>query len=436
MMNMLPVACLRSKVRALHQACALVASVFLFAFSPATGRAESTEIGTIGGSVTNETTRKVLERATVSVAGTNLVALTAADGSFRLVGVPAGAQTVQIGYAGLEDKTVTVSVAPGATTTVDVALKSDVLHLTEFRVAGEREGNAYAIQQQKNAESQRNVVSADAFGVISDANPGEFLKLMPGIQMDYTGVEPRGLMVRGMEPNLNLVLINGNQAAAANSSSTGRTFEFDQITIDNIESIEVFKAPVPWMPANSIGGTVNMVTRSAFLQKGRRINATVNLTGNSDWLTLAKTSGPDDKATRKLSPGGSISYSDSFLNGRLGVAASFSKLYVNGFGGTAYNTYTTNASGTFVSQYQREDHQNFTIRQGSSLNLDYKVNESTTAFVRTTFTDHYYTFRNRFLRFNTGTIVGAATPSRVETTNGNTEQNMSIGDKNNGSTTC
>lgn len=434
-MNVLPVAFLRSRACAILHASVLVASIFSIAFFPATSRAQSTGTGTIMGSVTNEATRKVLERATVSVAGTNLVALTAADGSFRLVGVPAGAQTLQIGYAGLEDKTVYVAVAPGESTTVDVALKSEVLQLTAFNVSGEREGNAYAIQQQRNAESQRNVVSADAFGVISDANPGEFLKLMPGIQMDYTGVEPRGLMVRGMEPNLNLVLINGNQAAAANSSSTGRTFEFDQITIDNIESIEVFKAPVPWMPANSIGGTVNMVTRSAFLQKGRRLNATLNLTGNSDWMTLAKTAGPDDHATRKLRPGGSVSYSDSFLNGRLGVAASFSKLYVNGFGGTAYNTYTTNASGTYVSQYQREDHQNFTIREGGSLNLDYKVNEATTAFLRTTYTDHYYTFRNRFLRFNTGTIVGVATPSRVETTNGNTEQNMSFGDKNNGSTT-
>ena len=290
---------IRLSVNALNRWSALVAIAAIFSLSPVTGLGQTSGTGAITGSVTNGSTQKVLERATVSVAGTNLVALTAADGSFRLVGVPAGAQTVQIGYAGLEDKTVTVSVAPGAIATVDVALKSDVLQLTEFRVAGEREGNAYAIQQQKNAESQRNVVSADAFGVISDANPGEFLKLMPGIQMDYTGVEPRGLMVRGMEPNLNLVLINGNQAAAANSTQTGRTFEFDQITIDNIESIEVFKAPVPWMPANSIGGTVNMVTRSAFLQKGRRINATLNLTGNSDWLTTGVTSGPDDHATRK-----------------------------------------------------------------------------------------------------------------------------------------
>jgi len=222
-----------------------------------------------------------------------------------------------------------------------------------------------------------------------------------------------------MEPNLKLVLIKGHQPAAANSTQTGRTFQFDQIKIDNIASLEAFKALVCWMPANSIGGRVNLVTRSASLQKGPRINATVNLTGNSDRMLLVKPSGPEDHTTRKVSPGGSISYSDSFLNGRPGVAACFRKLYVNRFGGTGANTETTNANGTFVSQNQRENQQNFTNREGNSLNLDYQVNETTTAFVRTTFTDHYYTFRNRFLRFNTGTIVGAAAPSRVETTNGN-----------------
>ncbi len=430
----MPVDCLRQKPRALFRALTFV-SLCLVSLLPLVGFGQSAGTGVVVGSVVNESTQKVLERATVNVTGTNLSTLTAADGTFRLVGVPAGAQQLQVSYAGLQDATTTVTVAADRSATVTIPLKSDVVQLSEFRVAGEREGNAYAVQQQKNAESQRTVISSDAFGVISDANPGEFLKLMPGIQMDYTGVEPRGLMVRGMEPNLNLVLLNGNQAAAANSSSTGRTFEFDQITIDNIESIEVYKAPVPWMPANSIGGTVNMVTRSAFLQKGRRLNATLNLTGNSDWMTLGETSGPDDHATRKIHPGGSISYSESFLHNRLGVAASFSRLTVNGFGGTAYNTYTTNTSGTFVSQYQREDHQNFTVRKGGSLNLDYKVNDSTSTFLRTTYTDHFYAFRNRFFRLNIGTIVGTATPERVETTGANAEQNMSFGDKNNGSTT-
>lgn len=409
---------------------ALILAVFLVLHSAVPARAQNSGTGTIVGSVTNQATQKVLERATVTVVGTNLSTHTGADGTFRLSGVPAGSQTLQVGYTGLEDAMVTVTVASGAVATASVDLKSDVVQMAAFRVASEAEGNAYAVQQQRNAESQRTVVSADAFGVISDANPGEFLKLMPGIQMDYTGIEPRGLMVRGMETNLNLIMINGNQAAAASSSSTNRTFEFDQITIDNIESIEVFKAAIPSMPANSIGGTVNMITRSAFLQKGRRITATVNLTGNSDDLTTRKTSGPNDKPERKIHPGGSFMFSDSFLGGRLGVVLSLSQVNVNGFGGTAYNTYGNSNALPYVTQYQREDHQNFTRRSGGSLNLDYRVSDTTTAFLRTTLTDHYYEFRNRFIRLNTGTIVGTPTAERVETTGGNSEQNMSFGNKN------
>jgi TonB-dependent receptor len=427
----------------------LVGVVFSFLFSRVPGHAQISTSGTIVGSVINQTTQKVLERATVTVLGTNLTTLTGADGTFSLMGVPAGAQRLQVAYAGLEDSITSVAVTSGGTSTVNVALKGNVVQLSEFKVAAEREGTAYAVQQQKNAESLRTVVSADAFGIIADANPGEFLKLMPGIQMDYTGVEPRGIFIRGMEPNLNQVMINGNQAAAAASSSTNRNFEFDQTTIDNIESIEVYKAPLPSMPANAIGGAVNLVTRSAFLQKGRRINATLNVTANSDAFTLSRTAGPIDKPTRKIHPGGSFMFSDSFLNNRLGVVLSVSNVNVNGFGGTAYDTYTylaplpagafTKASpNAYVNQYRREDHQNFTRRTGGSLNLDYKVNETTTAFLRTTLTDHYYEFRNRFLVLNTGTAVASgATPQRVEAlpTTGNAQQNMSFGDKSSASWT-
>ncbi len=397
---------------------------------------QSAGTGSLSGSVVNESTQKVLERAAITLEGTSYHTLSFADGSFRLNGVPAGSYTVRANYTDLEPAIAAITITAGETTIVHLALRSEeIVNLGEFRVAGEREGNAYALQQQKNAESQRTVVSADAFGVISDANPGEFLKLMPGLQMDYTGVEPRTVSIRGLEANSNLIMINGNQAAAASSSSTNRAFEFDQITIDNIESMEVFKAPVPWMPANATGGIVNMVTRSAFLQKGRRINATINLTANSDNLSLGRSSGPNEKAERKIHPGGSFTYSDTLLDGRLGVVVSVSQVNVSGFGGTAYNTYTSNTSGTYVSQYSREDHKNFTSRTGASVNFDYKVSERMTAFLRTTFTDHYYEFRNRFLRLNTGTIVGTATPGRVETTGGNSQQNMSFGDKNSASWT-
>ena len=157
----------RSSASALNRCAAVAALAVSFSISPDTGLGQASGTGAIAGSVKNESTQKVHERATVAIAGTNLVGLAAADGSFRLIGVPAGAQTVQIGYPGLKDKPVTVSVAPVAATTVDVALKSDVLQIPEFRVTGKREGNAYAIQQQKNAEPQRNMVSTDVFGAVA-----------------------------------------------------------------------------------------------------------------------------------------------------------------------------------------------------------------------------------------------------------------------------
>jgi iron complex outermembrane recepter protein len=431
-MNLSVFVSIRSTCGWFARAGGILAAVTLSLAAPA---AIAQEAGVVTGTVINAATQKVLERAVVSVDGTNLSTFTLPDGRFRLNGVPAGEQRLVISYAGLEDATLPVTVKAGESVGLEVALKAEdaVLQLDTYTVSAEPEGHAYAVQQQKNAETQRNVVSADVFGVISDANPGEFLKLMPGLQMDYTGVEPRTVAIRGLEANLNLVMINGNQAAAASSSSTNRAFEFDQTTIDNIESIEVFKAPVPWMPANAIGGTVNMITRSAFLQKGRRINATVNMTGNSDNLSISRSSGPNDVAERKIHPGGSFTYSDSFMDGRLGVVFSLSRVTVNGYGGTAYNTYASNTNGTYVSQYRREDHQNFTIRSGGSLNLDYKVSDNTTAYLRSTFNDHYYEFRNRFLILNSGTPTAGATPERVVVTNGNSQQNMSFGDKNSAS---
>src|SRR5262245_40012786 len=108
-----------------------------------------TPTGTISGMVVNATTQKVLERAVVTVEGTNLSAITEADGRFRLVGVPAGPRSVAANYTGLEESRATVNVVAGTVATADFALKlGDVVQLTAFRVAGEPEGNAYAIQQQ------------------------------------------------------------------------------------------------------------------------------------------------------------------------------------------------------------------------------------------------------------------------------------------------
>jgi len=70
-----------------------------------------------------------------------------------------------------------------------------------------------------------------------------------------------------------------------------RRFEFEQVSISNVETIEVFKTLTPEMQANSTGGSVNLVTKSAFDREGSLATYRVYFQAISDDLTLAKTPG-------------------------------------------------------------------------------------------------------------------------------------------------
>ena len=76
------------------------AAVTVLAATCLTGAAVA---ATIQGTVLNQNTKRVLERATVQVQGTAFQTLTDKDGSFRLAGLPAGTYTVVASYAGLDE---------------------------------------------------------------------------------------------------------------------------------------------------------------------------------------------------------------------------------------------------------------------------------------------------------------------------------------------
>ena len=154
--------------------------------------AGSSEAADITGSVLNKNTQRFLERAEVQVSGTPFRALTDRDGSFRLSGVPAGTYSIVATYAGLEAKTQTITVTEDQLAKADFEMTSEIYRLGEFVVQSTVEGTAFAINQQRRAESARSVTSIDAFIDQVTGNPGEFLKNVPGIQMDFSqNVGPR-----------------------------------------------------------------------------------------------------------------------------------------------------------------------------------------------------------------------------------------------------
>ena len=280
--------------------------------------AQTAGSGTIEGRVLNATNGSYLGNARVVVEGTSLQTFTDAAGRYRLDGVPAGTARVKIFYTGLPEQSVSISVSAGQSATRDVnlggatdaAAGGEVLRLNAFTVAAQREMDAaaIAINEQRFAGGIKNVVNTDAFGDIAEGNIGDFVKFLPGVTIDYVSPDARTISVRGVAANYTPITIDGNPMASANSSSAGRTQELEQVSLNNASRIEVSKSRTPDVSANALGGSVNLVPRSAFERSKPSLNYRAFVSANGDEKELGKTRGPTNEASRKVKPGFDLTY--------------------------------------------------------------------------------------------------------------------------------
>ncbi|MES2694595.1 MAG: TonB-dependent receptor [Verrucomicrobiota bacterium] len=400
------------------------------------GRSQSRDTGAIRGTISNAATRANLHGATVRVVGTDQVAFTESDGTFLLNGVASGSQRLAVEYTGLDGQTVDVTVRPAATATADVSLNSTVYKMDQFVVATEREGEAFAINEQRRASNIKNVVSSDTFGNTAEANVGDFLKNLPGVSIEYQAGDPRAFSLRGVDSTLTAVTMDGNRYANAASSTDNRRVELEQLSIQNIETIEVTKAPTPAQEADALGGSVNLITKNAFSQKGRRIRLDLNLSTNTEFFTFDKTPGWKREPMRKIYPGFSLYYSNAFgKKNPIGVAVTLRHSVAQKWVPRQNQTYQyPNAAGvapsptlpTYARVLQLFEFQQAQQRSGATVNLDYKLSDSTTVYVYNQYT---YFDGHDFIRdasFTAAAVAPGFSTEGVTATNGS----ISVGSDN------
>jgi iron complex outermembrane receptor protein len=366
----------------------------LFTANPAVGQSSAT--GAIRGTVSNQATERNLEGVTVRVAETGRQVLTEAGGLYEITSLTPGDYTLVFGYPGLDSQEIKVSVRAGAPVQQDVALGSEIYKLSTFVVSSEREGNAAAIAAQRNATNIQNVITSDAFGNIAKGNIGNFLKRLPGLAGTTDEVETGNIVLRGMGAEFTRIDIDGGTVT---SGGGGRSQNAAAIPADLIERVEVVKALTPDMDPDSLGGRINLVTKSAYDRKGRQINlraaASYSFTYGSD--VFKKSSG-------KQAPSFAANYSDVFsvLGGQnnLGIYASASWERIQDVRGTTSwgDNYTT-ISGV---EYPRFNNASTALhgleRSSASLKADYKVSSDLMVGATGTvssYTDKMYRVRNR-----------------------------------------
>jgi len=252
-------------IRPYTQQCLGVMFALLLAIA-STGKAQPAA-GTISGTVSNRDSNGYLEGARVTLAELNRTTLTTRDGAFTFDQVPAGSHTVHIFYTGFDIFSTRVGVANGQVTPLAIGLNSQTYKLDAFEVSASQVGDAASITKQRNVPNVMNVVSTEAFGNVADGNIGNFLVRLPSISGDMENGEVTGIRVRGLPPHLNSVNVDGVRAASALAgfnSMSDRAAQIDHIPSEFVKEIELIKAPLPEHAVDSLGGGVNLITKSAF----------------------------------------------------------------------------------------------------------------------------------------------------------------------------
>jgi len=216
--------------------------------------------GIIKGRITDQRNKEPLTGATVVVTGTNNAASTNLNGEYQFY-VNAGKINLTVRYLGYNDTTFTLTVDENKLELLNIAMYARPQTLKNVVVSGYTQGQAKALNQQKNADNIKNIIAADQIGRFPDPNAAEALQRVPGINIERDQGEGRYVSIRGLAPQFTNTSVNGEQIPSPEADV--RFVALDAIPSDQLASIEVSKALTPDMDGDAIGGSINLITRTA-----------------------------------------------------------------------------------------------------------------------------------------------------------------------------
>ena len=238
----------------------------------------------------------------------------------------------------------------------------------EIVVTGSRASRQDAVARKRAAPTIRDVVSSDQIGRLPDYNTAEAVQRLPGVAIETDQGEARYVIVRGVDPNLNQVTIDGNLVGVPEAE--GRRTALDTIPSDLVAAIEIVKAVTPDYDANAVGGSINIITPTAFDRAGSfgSITARGNYNEKSD----------------KFGYGGAGLYATKFGDDTFGVAVggSYFKRFIESDLAEPINYGTIAPGVTGPTAYRFYDYRIMRERIGGIVSLDWRPSDDVRLYVR------------------------------------------------------
>lgn len=162
-----------------------------------------------------------------------------------------------------------ISVLPAhaQTASQSAAAEEDV---TTVVVVGTRAAQQSAIDRKKRATTQTDSIIADDVGAFPDRNLNEAISRISGVSLERDEFgEGAGISIRGNGPDLTRVEIDGlgvqsgsGGLAESGSEADGRGADMRELPSDLIKSVDVVKGSTAEMTEGSLGGGVQIETRT------------------------------------------------------------------------------------------------------------------------------------------------------------------------------
>lgn len=201
-----------------------------------------------------------VQHAKVELQPSGMVSTTNDSGDFMLPEMAPGEYTLTVSYVGFSVFATRVNVTAGEPARVSVILQLGTQNESVTVHADRQGGEAEALDIERTADNIVQVLPADVITSLPNTNIADALGRLPSVSLERDEGEGKYVQIRGTEPRLSNVTVDGIHLP---SPEGVRNVKLDAIPADLVESVEINKTLSANQDADAIGGSVNLVTRTA-----------------------------------------------------------------------------------------------------------------------------------------------------------------------------
>jgi len=132
-------------------------------------------------------------------------------------------------------------------------------------VTGIRGSLVSSMNKKRDAIGVVDAITAEDIGKFPDTNLAESLQRITGVSINRQNGEGSQVTVRGFGPQFNMITLNGRTMPGSSlpqsgSASDTRAFNFENLSSDAVQAVEVFKTSKANIASGGMGATINIVT--------------------------------------------------------------------------------------------------------------------------------------------------------------------------------